>query len=105
MEVFQQADLNAMLLWIIAATVSMLLLVLAGVVLSARAFTQLAELIRFLGSLVAQLHTGGQQVQTTSLPEKESDTPSSHPDVTPTTWESPKSGLTDGIETTKRQRC
>jgi hypothetical protein len=92
MEMLQSGDSSTILLWIIAVTLSMLLLVLAGIVLSGRAFTQLVELIRFLGSQAVAQRRADQRQPTTSLAEPESDTPSSLPEDTPTTWESPKSG-------------
>ena len=91
MEAIQQDTINSMLLWTIAATVSMLLLVLAGITLSARSFTQLLALIRYLGSLVEVQLKANLPVQTSSSQETESDTPSSLPEDTPITPENRQS--------------
>jgi hypothetical protein len=54
---------------IILAVLTLVILVLAGLVLSARSFTQLADLIRYLGSLVEQLHREDLQRRITLLRE------------------------------------
>lgn len=54
-----------------AGTLILVIMVLAGLVLSARSFTQLADLVRYIGSLVVQQHQETQQVVTSSLTEME----------------------------------
>jgi hypothetical protein len=69
-------DFQTIVFLTIAATLILAILVMAGLVLSAHSFTQLAELIRFIGSLVVQQHQETRQVVTTSSTATEQDTDS-----------------------------
>jgi hypothetical protein len=78
-----------------AGTLILVIMVLAGLVLSARSFTQLAELIRYIGSLVAQQHQETRQAVTTLLHEVENGTSSGDQAATRTTPESPAGRSTE----------
>lgn len=67
-------DTQTIALLIMGTGMILVILVLAGLVLSARSFTQLAELIRFLGSLVVRHEREAQRRATTLSQETESDT-------------------------------
>lgn len=65
------------------------LLIVAGMVLSARSYTQLQESTRFLGSWVLQILRANQQAQTPSSGATDSDTTSALITDTPTMPELP----------------
>ena len=73
----------------ILAILTLAILVLAGLVLSARAFTQLLELTRSVGSLVEQQIQDRLQAQITSSIRTELNTSSVPTDITRITPDSP----------------
>lgn len=80
-------DYPTTVLLTLAALLTLSLLIIAGLVVSARAFTQLVELTRSIGSQVVALKQETQQALITSLGESGKDTKSAQRDDTPTTPE------------------
>ena len=76
-------DFNTILLLTLAGLLFLMLLVVAGLTLSARVFTTLAELIRSVFLLVTQVREKNGSAPTASLPSQEVDTSSSQKDGVP----------------------
>lgn len=83
---------DTILLLTIAAVTMLAILVLGGLVLSARSYTALLDLVRYLGSLVAQLQAVHPQVPTTSLTKTEPGTHSVPQGSTPIMPDPPGGG-------------
>lgn len=77
-------DYPTTVLLILAGLLTMSIMTIAGLVLSARAFTQLQELTRWLGSNLVQRTKEAQQAAITSLADSASATKSAQTDTTPT---------------------
>lgn len=94
-------DLPTIALLTLALALILAVLVIAGLTLGARAFTQLLELTHFIGSLAAAYLQGSRPVPTISSEGTESDSSSPDPSGTPITPASVDSSSTDSTPTMK----
>lgn len=88
-------DYPTTVLLILAGLLTMSIMTIAGLVLSARAFTQLQELTRWLGSNLVQRTKEIQQAAITSLADSASDTKSVQTDISPITQDNQTGNTTE----------
>lgn len=88
-------DYPTTVLLILAGLLTMSIMTIAGLVLSARAFTQLQELTRWLGSNLVQRTKEAQQAAITSLADSASATKSAQMDISPTTQDNQSGNTTE----------